>query len=183
VTVDTRVFTDPEEKPSRSHLELVFGPEAVPGSSEFLDGVSAFLDKLAAKHDLWLLFFPEEGDAPLVPNTFGRTHRSFDAGRWYTEVRARAIVCELGRNPALRSLVFFQDDAVLVGTPRLAGYTPKRVVTLLDRLPDQGTTAALLDEAAFAAWTVDLEFHVASADPRQIAWIKPALRGEAPPAQ
>ena len=182
MSVQTRVFTEPEEHKRSSFIELVFGPEAIPGSSEFLDGVSAFLDRLSAKHDLWYLVYPEQGDAPLVPNTYGRTHRSFDGGRWYTEVRARAVLAELGRNPDLRSLVFFQDDGVLLATPRAAGFTPKRVIQLLDRLPDQGTTQALLEGVAFCAWSVDLEFHVACSDARLLAAIKLAVRGEPDPS-
>lgn len=172
-------FTEPAERLRPSGVELVFGPGTMPSSEEFARGLDAFLDRLGTRYDLWLMVFPEEGDAPLTPHSFGKTHRSFDAGRWFSEVQPRAVVAALTRNPELRPLVFFQDDGVILGTPLAAGFTPKRVVALLDRVPDLGTTRAVLEEAAFVGWSVDLEFHLIGGDPREVAWIKLALRGQA----
>jgi hypothetical protein len=169
------VFTAPAEQLRSGGIELVFEPAIMPSSPEFLEGTTAFLERLAGRFDLWLMVFPEEGDAPLAPNSYGRTHRSFDEGRWFSEVKPRAVVAELKRNPELRNLVFFQDEGVLLGTPHAAGFTPRRIVGLFDRAPDLGTTRALLADAAFLAWSVDLSFHLIGGDPREVAWIKDQL--------
>lgn len=171
------VFTTPAERLRPYAVELVFGPAVMPSSGEFTAGLSAFLDRVSQRHDLWLMVFPEEGDAPLRALSYAKTHRSFDAGRWFSEVKARAVVAELERNPHLRDLVFFQDDGLLIGTPRTSGFTPPRVAGLLDRASDQHTTRAVLEEASFVAWSVDTEFHLVAGDPREAAWIKTALEG------
>lgn len=169
------VFTEADEIRKPEGIELVFGPSAMPSSPEFLEGVLTLLERLSKRFDLWLLFFPEEGDAPLAPNTFGRTHRSFDEGRWFSEVKARAVLADLTRNADLRKLVFFEDDGLLLATTHASGYTVKRVISLLDRAPDQGTTRALLSEVGFLAWSENLEFHLIGPDPAEVAWVKSQL--------
>jgi hypothetical protein len=169
------VFTEADEIKKPEGIELVFGPAAMPASPEFLEGVLTFLERMSKRFDLWLLFFPEQGDAPLAPNTFGRTHRSFDEGRWYSEVKARAVLADLTRNAELKKLVFFEDDGMLLATPHAAGFTVKRVITLLDRAPDQGTTRGLLPDIGFLAWSENLEFHLIGADPADVAWVKQQL--------
>lgn len=171
------VFTTPAERLRPYAVELVFAPAVMPSSGEFVAGLGAFLDRVSTRHDLWLMVFPEEGDAPLKHHSYAKTHRSFDAGRWFSEVKPRAVVAELDRNPHLRDLVFFQDDGVLIATPRASGFTPQRVAGLLDRAPDQHTTRAVLQEAAFVAWSIDTDFHLVAGDPREAAWIKTALEG------
>lgn len=177
VAVLPGVFTTPAERPRTYAVELVFGPAVMPSSAEFTAGLHAFLDRLAQRHDLWLMVFPEEGDAPLKPQSFQKTHRSFDAGRWFSEVEARAVIADLAKNPSLRDLVFFQDDGLLIGTPKQDGFTPPRIARCLDRASDQHTTRTVLVDAAFVAWSVDTEFHLVANDPREAAWIKAALAG------
>ena len=171
------VFTTPAERQRPYAVELTFAPAVMPSSDEFVAGLSEFLDRLATRHDLWLMVFPEEGDAPLKPLSFAKTHRSFDAGRWFSEVTPRAVVADLERNPVLRPLVFFQDDGLLIGTPRADGYTAPRVAGLLDRASDQHTTRAVLQDASILGWSVDTEFHLVVPDPREAVWIKAALAG------
>lgn len=169
------IFTPADEVSRVGGTELVFGPGVMPSSPEFLAGVLTFLERLSKKFDLFLLFFPEEGDAPLAPNTFSRTHRSFGEGRWYGEVKARAVLADLTRNAELRNLVFLQDDGMLVAMPHSAGYTVKRLVALLDKAPDQNTTRELLPDVGFLAWPENLEFHLIGGDPRDVAWVKSQL--------
>lgn len=142
-----------------------------PGSSSFATAVETLVERLEEKFSLWVLTFPEEGDAPLAPASHTKVHASFADGRWYTELKARAKVVDLRRNRDLIYTLFLQDEGALIAVPREDSYTAVSMARLLDGAPDQGTMAWILEKAAFVAYALDLEIHLKSRRSLLIPWI------------
>jgi hypothetical protein len=170
-----RIFVPRRDEVRAGIQRVVFGAGWPPGSPEFLDGARRLVERAARSVDLMMMVFPDEGDAPLAANSFARTRRSFADGRWFTEATPRAVVARLDANPDLVGLLYYQDEGVLLGTPRTAGFTAGRLARLLDRAPDQGTTTWLLAEIALLSYALADEYHALSADSARLAWFRELL--------
>jgi hypothetical protein len=171
----TQIFKVVETSRSDDRVHLTFEASWPPGSSEFTCGQARLVERLSEHFDLFLMIYPEEGDAPLFKNSHARTLRSFADGRWFSEMVPRAELVDLARNPDLIGLVLYQDEGLLLATPRGAGVRAHALGRLLDHAPDLGTTAYALDHVEFLGYSLCDRYHLVGRDPDQMAWVKKQL--------
>jgi len=172
VLAPVRLFhlVDQSRLPGKIHL--TFEASWPPGSQEFSQGLARLVHRVSDRFDLYMMVYPEEGDEPLTKNSYARTIRSFADGRWFTEVQPRAVLAELGRNPALVDLIFFEEEGALFGHATGGGLKAFSLARALDRAPDLGTMNYVLGEFSFVAYAFDERYHFVGSDPDEMSWLQ-----------
>jgi hypothetical protein len=100
-----RVFVNPVARRVGLLIDTVFKSTWPPGSPEFTEAVTDLVNRLEPNYLLYFLVYPEEGEPPPAPQSFAKTCRSFGEGRFYSEVKPRALVVDLFANRSLLPLV------------------------------------------------------------------------------